>query len=166
MLIPDHQTAEESTHTSSSSFTYRKKEGTSPPLPTPTESGSETGNVTPEDTGPRELPQADSLYKQKVNSEEILSSVPRTPVFDTNKTCGLVAEVYHLSEKKREEGTQADTLESCGYSEHEQRRADSHGKFHTDPGLSRSQQAMEADSTNSVRPLRQTEIRPVLRNAK
>lgn len=109
-----------------------------------------TGNVTPEDTGPRELPQADSLYKQKVNSEEILSSVLRTPVFDTNKTCGLVAEVYHLSEKKREEGTKADTLESCGHREHERRGADSHGKFHTDPGLSRSQQAMEAVQTVSV----------------
>lgn len=62
--MPDRQTAEESTHTSSSSFTYRKKGGTSPPHPTPKESGSGTGNVTPEDTGPRQLPQADSLYKQ------------------------------------------------------------------------------------------------------
>ena len=37
MLMPDRQTAEESTHTSSSSFTYRKKGGTSPPHPTPKE---------------------------------------------------------------------------------------------------------------------------------
>lgn len=72
MLTPDHQTAEESPHSSSSSFTYRKKSGTSPPHPTPPESGSVTGNVTPEGTGPRQLPQADSLYKQKGNSEETL----------------------------------------------------------------------------------------------
>ena len=72
MLAPDHQTADG--HSGSSSFTYRKKSGTDPPHPSPPhqKSGSVTGNVTPEGTGPRQLPRADSLYKQKGNSEETL----------------------------------------------------------------------------------------------
>lgn len=108
MLMPDHQTAEESTHTSSSSFTYRKKGGTSPPHPTPKESGSGTGNVTPEDTGPRQLPQADSLYKQTLIQRRF-SHLSSELQYSTQTQHAALQLRFNISLRKRERRAQRQT---------------------------------------------------------